>query len=116
MRGPIDKEQKGSESIGCYTHFVSFHFDLNHDLALGFSRLNFEKGPISEMGWPIDMEREGCELIERWTHLVTFNVHLAHDLDLGFSRSDFENALSQECHFEKSRSPYDGFPSLNSCT
>ena len=36
-------EQKGCESIGCYTHFVTFSLDLNHDLDLGFSRSNFEK-------------------------------------------------------------------------
>ena len=39
MGGPIDKERKGGESIGCYTHFVT----LNHDIDLGFSRSNFEK-------------------------------------------------------------------------
>ena len=41
--GPIDMERKGCESIGCYTHFVAFNFDLNHNLDLGFSRSNFEK-------------------------------------------------------------------------
>ena len=43
MGGPIDMEWKGCESIGCYTHFVTSNFDLNHDLDLGFSRSNFEK-------------------------------------------------------------------------
>ena len=43
MGGPIDMEHKGCESIGCYTHFVTFNLDLNHDLDLGFSRSNFEK-------------------------------------------------------------------------
>ena len=43
MGGPIDMEWKGCESIGCYTHFVTFNLDLNHDLDLGFSRSNFEK-------------------------------------------------------------------------
>ena len=43
MAWPIDMERKGCESIGCYTHFVTFNFDLNHDLDLGFSRSNFEK-------------------------------------------------------------------------
>ena len=41
MGGPIDMERKGCELIGCYTHFVTFNFDLNLDL--GFSRSNFEK-------------------------------------------------------------------------
>ena len=42
MGGRIDMEQKGCESIGCYTH-LTFNLDLNHDLDLGFSRSNFEK-------------------------------------------------------------------------
>ena len=37
-------ERKECESIGCYTHFVTFNCDLNHDLDLGFSRSNFEQG------------------------------------------------------------------------
>ena len=43
MEGPIDMEQKGCESIGCYTHFVTFNVPLTHDLDLEFSRSNFEK-------------------------------------------------------------------------
>ena len=43
MGGPIDMERKGCESIECYTHFVTFNFDLNHDLDFGFSRSHFEK-------------------------------------------------------------------------
>ena len=43
MARPIDMERKGCESIGCYTHFVTFNFDLDHDLGLGFSRSDFEK-------------------------------------------------------------------------
>ena len=39
----IHMEQKGCEPIGCYTYFVTFNFDLNHDLDLGFSRSNFDK-------------------------------------------------------------------------
>ena len=42
MEGPIDMEQKRCESIGCYTHFVTFNIPLTHDLDLGFSRSNFE--------------------------------------------------------------------------
>ena len=96
MGWPIDMERKGCESIGFYTHFVTFNFDLNHDLDLGFSWSNFGKWHISGMGWPIDMESKGCESIECWTHVVTFNVHLFHDLALGFSRSNFEIAVTQE--------------------
>ena len=43
MEGPIDMERKGCESIGCYTHFVTFNVPLTHNLDLGFSRSNFEK-------------------------------------------------------------------------
>ena len=38
MGGPIDMEQKGCESIGCYTYFVT----LSYDLDLGFSWSNFK--------------------------------------------------------------------------
>ena len=37
----IDLEQKGCESIECWTHGVTFIVHLNHDLDLGFSRSNF---------------------------------------------------------------------------
>ena len=43
MCGPIDMERKRCKSIGCYTHFVTFNFVLNHDLDLGFSRSNLKK-------------------------------------------------------------------------
>ena len=43
MEGSIDMERKGCESIECYIHFVTFNFDLNHELDLGFSRSNLEK-------------------------------------------------------------------------
>ena len=97
MKGPIDMERKGCESIGCYTHFVvTFNIPLTNDLDLGFSRSNFEKVISQELDGPIDMELKRCESIEYWTHVVTFNLPLTHDLDLGFSRSNFENAVSQE--------------------
>ena len=48
MGWQIDMERKGCESIGCYTHFVTFDFDLNHDLDLGFSRSNFENAVSQE--------------------------------------------------------------------
>ena len=51
MGGPIDMELKGCESIGCYTHFVTFNFDLNHDLDLRFSRSNFEKVVWGRLTW-----------------------------------------------------------------
>ena len=53
MGGPIDMERKGCESIGCYTHFVTLNFHLNHDLDLGFSRSNFEKVVSQEWDGPL---------------------------------------------------------------
>ena len=95
MEGPIDMEQKWCESIGCYTHFVTFNIPLTHDLDLGFSRSNFENA-VSGMEGPIDMEQKRCESIGCYTHFVTVNIPLTHDLDLGFSRSKFEKVVSQE--------------------
>ena len=48
MEGPIDMEQKGCESIGCYIYFVTFNVHLTHDLDLGFSRSNFENAVSQE--------------------------------------------------------------------
>ena len=48
MEGPIDMEQKQCESIGCYTHFVTFNIPLTHDLDLGFSMSNFENAVSQE--------------------------------------------------------------------
>ena len=48
MGWPIDMEQKGRESIGCYISFVTFNVHLTHDLDLGFSRSNFENAVSQE--------------------------------------------------------------------
>ena len=46
MAGSIDMEQKGYESIGCYTHFVTLSYDLE------FSRSNFKNAvPREWEGW-----------------------------------------------------------------
>ena len=42
MGCPIDMEWKGYESNECWTHVVTFNFDLTHDLDLEFSMSNFE--------------------------------------------------------------------------
>ena len=47
MDGPIDMEQKGCESIRCWTDSVTLNFDHTHDLDPGFSRSNYEK-PVSQ--------------------------------------------------------------------
>ena len=52
--GLIDLEREGYESIGCYTDFVTFSYDLD---------LGFWKCCISGMGGPIDMEPKWCESI-----------------------------------------------------
>ena len=36
MGGPIDMERKACESIGCYTHFVTFNVPLPMTLTLDF--------------------------------------------------------------------------------
>ena len=48
MAGSINMEQKGCESIGCYTYFVT----LSYDLDLGFSRSNFKNAVSRE--WEAD--------------------------------------------------------------
>ena len=93
---PIDIEQKGCESIRCYTHFMTFNFDPTMTLTVNFQgQILKKKSRISWMGWLIDIVWKACESIECWTHVVTFNVHPFHELDLGFSRSNFEK-VSQE--------------------
>ena len=34
MGGPVDKEEKGYESIGCYSDIVTSNFDLSHEIAV----------------------------------------------------------------------------------
>ena len=48
MGWAIDMEQKGCESIECWTHVVTFNVHLFHDLDLENSRSNFEKGLSQE--------------------------------------------------------------------
>ena len=101
------------ESIGCYTHFVTYNVHFTHDLDLGFSRSNFENAVSQEwegrLTWnERDLSRQNVGPM-LWLSMFTssmtltldfqgqiFNVHLFHDLDLGFSRSNFEKVVSQE--------------------
>ena len=96
MEWPIDMERKRCESIGCYTHFVTFQHSPHPWPWPWIFKVKFLKSHISGMGWPIYMELKGCKSIGCWTHAVTFNVHLTHDLYLGFSRLKFEKVVSQE--------------------
>ena len=41
IRGWIDMEPKGWESIGCWSQVATLNFHLTHDLDLGFSWSNF---------------------------------------------------------------------------
>ena len=64
MGCPIDMERKGCESTECWTHVVTFNFDLTHDLDLEFSMSNFEIAVSQEWeGWSTwnekDMNRQG---------------------------------------------------------
>ena len=43
MEESIDMERKGCELIECYIYFVTFNFDLNHDIDLGLSRSILKK-------------------------------------------------------------------------
>ena len=38
MEGSIDMERKWCESIECWSHVVTFNFNLIHDLDIGFSK------------------------------------------------------------------------------
>ena len=42
MGGPIDMEPKECESTECWSHVVTFNFDLTPDLDLEFSMSNFK--------------------------------------------------------------------------
>ena len=39
---PVDIDQKGCESIECWTHIVISNFDLTHHLDHGFSKLDIQ--------------------------------------------------------------------------
>ena len=59
-------EQRGYESIGCYTYY------LMYDIDLGFRWSNFKKKSsiIEIRGW-IGMDPKGCESIGCWTQVVS---------------------------------------------
>ena len=85
MEGLIDMERKGCESIGYYTHFVTFNVPLTHDLERPWIfKVNFWKCCISGMGWPINMERKGCESIGCNTHFVISTLTSPMTLTLDF--------------------------------
>ena len=48
IRGPIETEQKGCESMGRETHFVTLNFDLSHDANLEVIWSKYEKAVFQE--------------------------------------------------------------------
>ena len=67
MVGPNDVKRKGGALVGYWVNYVTFTFDLTHDLDLVVSRSKFEIDLFEEWGggWGcvIDMDRKGCESI-----------------------------------------------------
>ena len=65
MVGPIDVKHKGGALVGYWVNYVTFTFDLTHDLDLVVSRSKFEIDLFEEWGgWGvIDMDRKGWESI-----------------------------------------------------
>ena len=69
IRGKIDMERKGYESIGCCTFFVT----LSCDLDLGFSRSNFENAVSQE--WEGQLTWNQRDVINRmWDSHCNFEV------------------------------------------
>ena len=58
MEVSINMGRNGCQSIGCHTHFVTFNFDLSHDLDPGSPRSNFEKVSQERNGWLTWNERD----------------------------------------------------------
>ena len=59
MGCPIDMEGKGCELTECWTHVVTFNFDLTYDLDLEISTSNFEIAVSQEWeGWLTWNERD----------------------------------------------------------
>ena len=47
MVGPIDVKRKGGASVGYWVNYVTFTFDLTHDLDLSFFKVKFQNSCIS---------------------------------------------------------------------
>ena len=56
MVGPIDVKRKGSASVGHWVQYVTFTFDLNHDLDLGCFKVKFRNSSISGIVGLIDVK------------------------------------------------------------
>ena len=56
MVGPIDVKRKGSALVGYWVKYVTFTFDLAHDLDLGFFKVKFRNSSISGIVGMIDVK------------------------------------------------------------
>ena len=64
----IGMERNKCKSTECWTHVVTFNFDLTHDLDLEFSTSNFETAVPQEWeGWSTWKERD----MSRWGVIPT---------------------------------------------
>ena len=81
MRWTIDMEQKGCESISCWTHYVTLTVNLNHDL--GNSRWNFQIAISHEWDGQLTWNKRDASLIWYWTHFVTLDFK--YGLVVGYS-------------------------------
>ena len=67
MGGPIDMEQKGCESVGCWTHCRTLNFNPTYDLWLAVSRLNFQIVICQEWEGQLTLDDKDVRLILCWT-------------------------------------------------
>ena len=56
MVGPIDVKRKGSALVGYWVKYVTFTFDLTHDLDLGCFKVKFRNSSISGIVGLIDVK------------------------------------------------------------
>ena len=68
MGRPIYMERKGCESTECWTHVVTFNFDLTHNLDLEFWNVKFLNSCIPMMGGRVN--RHGTKMI--WIDRVAY--------------------------------------------
>ena len=94
----IDVKQKWSASDWYWVQYVTFTFDLTHDLDLGCFKVKFRNSSISGIVGLIDVKWKWSELIWCWADCMTLPFDHTHDLDPGvkISRSKSAIALPQE--------------------
>ena len=63
MVGLIDVKRKGSALVGYWVQYVTWTFDLTHDLDLGCFKVKFLNSSISRIVGLIDIKWKGSELI-----------------------------------------------------